>query len=328
MDGIEYDFFRHGQVFRSVGWGAYATGAQLDLMTEFMLELRAITEKAGKRKGRPILVLVRTSDSLGYSKAQGIDVEAWLRRGVMDIWSVSDYFQLDYLKLNAELAHRYGVKFNSALAESRTPSAFGRLKKADRRFAQAIMLPGRNTIESYAAEYSAAMAAGCDGISSFNLSCTGGINKRGLLDVDPRRTKDLDKVYFALVRGSGGYRPEDWVKDGGKFYVRPRIDPGTIFKIPSGKPYVFGMEFGDEDWERFEVVAKAAFAGGRQVITEFKANGKSIAPGAFTDGVQSFPLAPGDLKKGYNAFSVTVDPKFGPELTFHDFAVYLNGKTF
>ena len=67
------------------------------------------------------------------------------------------------------------------------------------------MLPGRNTIASYAAEYSAAMAAGCDGISSFNLSCTGGINKRGLLDVDPRRTKDLDKVYFALVRGSGAF---------------------------------------------------------------------------------------------------------------------------
>ena len=324
VDGIEYDFFRHGQVFKSVGWGAYATEAQLKLMTDFMLELRAITEAAGRKKGRPILVLVRTSDSLGYAKAQGLDVEAWLRRGVMDIWSVSDYFQLDYLKPNAALAHKYGVKFNSALAESRVPSRFKRLKKTDKRFVKAIMLPGRNTIESYAAEYAAAMAAGCDGISSFNLSCTGGINKRGLLDVDPRRTKDLDKVYFALVRGSGGYRPETWVKDGGKFYVRPRIDPATVFKIPAGKPFVFGIEFGDEDWNRFDAVAKAAFAGGRQVITEFKVNGKKIAPGAFAEGVQAFPLQPGDLKKGYNEFSVTVDPKFGQELTFHDFAVYLN----
>ena len=323
VDGIEYDFFRHGQVFKSVGWGAYATEAQLKLMTDFMLELRAITEAAGRKKGKPILVLVRTSDSLGYAKAQGLDVEAWLRRGVMDIWSVSDYFQLDYLKPNADLAHKYGVKFNSALAESRVPGAFKREKKNNKRLARAIMLPGRNTIESYAAEYSAAMAAGCDGISSFNLSCTGGINKRGLLDVDPRRTKDLDKVYFALVRGSGGYRPESWVKDGGKFYVRPRIDPATVFKIPAGKPYAFGIEFGDEDWKRFDTVAKAAFAGGQRVITEFRVNGKVIAPGAFTDGVQAFPLQPGDLRKGYNEFSVTVDPKFGKELTFHDFAVYL-----
>ncbi|MBQ4370097.1 MAG: hypothetical protein II784_03750 [Oscillospiraceae bacterium] len=168
------------------------------------------------------------------------------------------------------------------------------------------------------------MAAGCDGISSFNLSCTGGINKRGLLDVDPRQTKDLDKVYFALVRGSGGYRPESWVKDGGRFYVRPRIDPGTIFKIPTGKPYVFGIEFGDEDWERFDMVVKAALAGGQEVITELKVNGKTIAPGSFADGVHAFPIKPGDLKKGYNEFSVTVDPKFGQELTFHDFAVYLH----
>lgn len=326
VDGIEYDFFRHGQVFKSVGWGAYATEAQLNLMTDFMLELRAITEAAGRKKGTPILVLVRTADSLGYAKAQGLDVEAWLRRGVMDIWSVSDYFQLGYLKPNAELAHKYGVKFYSALAESRVPGAFKREKKNNKRLAKAIMLPGRNTIESYAAEYSAAMAAGCDGISSFNLSCTGGINKRGLIDVDPRRTKDLDKVYFALVRGSGGYRPERWVKDGGRFYVRPRIDPATIFKIPAGKPYVFGIEFGDEDWARFDAVAKAAFAGGEKVITELKVNDKAIAPGVFADGVQAFPLQSGDLKKGYNEFSVTVDPKFGKELIFHDFAVYLNKK--
>ena len=323
VDGIEYDFFRHGQIFKTVGWGAYATEAQLKLMTDFMLELRAITEAAGKRKGRPILVLVRTSDSLGYAKAQGIDVEAWLKGGVMDIWSVSDYFQLDYLKPNADLAHKYGVKFNSALAESRVPGTFKREKKNNKRFARAIMLPGRNTLESYAAEYAAAMAAGCDGISSFNLSCTGGINKRGLLDVDPRRTKDLDKVYFALVRGSGGYRPESWVKDGGKFYVRPRIDPGTLFKIPTGKPYVFGIEFGDEDWARFDMVAKAALAGGQKVVTELKVNGKVIAPGSFADGVHAFPLKPGDLRKGYNEFSVTADPKFGPGLAFHDFAVYL-----
>ena len=72
------------------------------------------------------------------------------------------------------------------------------------------------------------------------------------------------------------------------------------------------------------MIAKAALAGGQKVITELKVNGKTIAPGAFTDGVHAFPLQPGDLRKGYNEFSVTVDPKFGKELTFHDFAVYLN----
>ena len=72
------------------------------------------------------------------------------------------------------------------------------------------------------------------------------------------------------------------------------------------------------------VVAFTAVADdGQNVIRELKVNGKTIAPGAFKGGVHAFPLKPGDLKPGYNEFAVTVDPKFGPSLAFHDFAVYL-----
>jgi hypothetical protein len=59
VDGIEYDFNRHAQLFKSVAMGGEASQPELDLMTAFMGELRAITEEAGHRKGRPIIVDAR-----------------------------------------------------------------------------------------------------------------------------------------------------------------------------------------------------------------------------------------------------------------------------
>ena len=47
IDGIEYDFMRHMQLFRSVAWGGVASSRELATMTEFLRELRAITEEEG-----------------------------------------------------------------------------------------------------------------------------------------------------------------------------------------------------------------------------------------------------------------------------------------
>ena len=322
VDGIEYDFMRHGPILKSVGWGAYATEAQLKTMTGFMMELRAITEAAGRKRGKPILVLVRTSDSVGYAKGIGIDVEAWLKAGVMDIWSVSDYFQLDYLKPNAELAHRYGVKFHSALAESRVQNVVkGEQKKGN----PARMLPGRNTIASFAAEYAAAKAAGCDGVESFNLSTIWrSVNGSKLLRIDPRKTEGLDKTYFALVRGSGGYLPEGWLKDGASHYRRPRIDPGRPLKIPTDRPFAFGMEFGDESGaKKPKVSVKALFAGDRPTVKALTLNGKALELASCKDGVHAYRADVRDLKVGLNTFEVVPNPAVGDWAVFQDFAVYV-----
>lgn len=323
VDGIEYDFMRHGPIFKSVGWGAYATKAQLKLMTDFMVELRSITEAAGRKKGKPILVLVRTADSLGYAKGIGIDVEAWLKAGVMDIWSVSDYFQLDYLKPNADLAHRYGVKFYSALAESRVKGSLARLQKKG---VDVRMLPGRNTIASFAAEYAAAQAAGCDGIESFNLSTIWrDVNAPELLKIDPRDTKGLDKVYFALVRGSGGYSPETWLKDGGRFYRRPRIDPGwRPFELQTGKPFAFKMEIGDDPKAGGRATVKALFTSEKPVIEKLTLNGRGLSLASFENGIHTFELGSSGWVRGENEFKLTPSTAAESKVVFCDFAVYIN----
>lgn len=318
VDGIEYDFMRHGPILKTVGWGAYATEAQLKMMTDFMKELRSITEAAGRRRGRPILVMVRTMDSPAYAKALGIDIEAWLAAGVMDIWSASDYFQQEFWKPNADLAHRHGVLFYAALAESRVPG--GSRKRAGK---TVRILPGRNTPACYAAEYSAATAAGCDGIESFNLSVLTKKERDGLLRVDPRKTAHLDKVYFALTRGSGGYKPESWLRDGGKFYRRPRIDPGAPLRVPTDRPYVFGMEIGDDPAAGGRAVAKAIVGGDAAAIRTLRINGRVVPRADFRNGVHAYPLSAGDWKRGYNEISVEFESSEKKRLTFHDFAIYI-----
>lgn len=318
VDGIEYDFMRHGPIFKSVGWGAYATEVQLKLMTDFMVELRAIAEAAGRKKGKPILVLVRTADSLDYAKGIGIDVEAWLKAGVMDIWSVSDYFQLDYLKPNADLAHRYGVKFYSALAESRIPSVVKRNAENGMR-----CLPGRNTLSSFAAEYATAMAMGCDGVESFNLSVIwNSVNAPKLLQVDPRDASAIEKAYFAFVRGSGGYRPEQWLKDGDRFYRRPRIDPTNPVVIAKGESYKFALEIGDGPEDGGTGVVKVLFVGNQPVLKTLGLNGEGIKLSYFQDGVHTFKFCSRVWKKGVNEFTVT--PIGGASVQLADFAIYVS----
>lgn len=316
VDGIEYDFMRHGAILKSVGWGAEATDAQCAMMTGFMRELREITESAGREKGRPLLVLVRTADSVGYARATGIDVEAWMKARVLDIWSVSDYFQLDYLKPNAELAHRYGVKFVSALAESRIERYLKSQNTPPR------LLPGRNSIASFAAEYAAAQAAGCDGVESFNLSCIlWALDAAKLLQVDPRRTEGMDKTYFALVRGTGGYRPGSWLRDGDRFYRRPRIDPGRRFAIPTGEAYVFGMELGDDPSGGGRATVRALFESAGSAIRTLAVNGREIAPASVRDGLHVYELPADCWHRGYNEFSVTPDPRVGKRAVFNDFSL-------
>lgn len=318
VDGIEFDFMRHCQLFKSVGWGAYATGAQLKLMTDFMKELRGIVEAAGRRRGRPLLVAVRTPDSVGYCRAVGIDIEAWLGAGVADIWSVSDYFQLEYWDENVKLAHKYGVKIYAALAESRVSAA---VKKQSGKGAR--MLPGRNTVESFVAEYAAAMASGCDGIELFNQSCIPTLDARRLNAIDPRRTEGLNKIYFALVRGSDGYEPRHWLKDGMKFYRRPFVDPGKLVMIPSGIPHSVDIVVGDDPARGGAATLKLLFGGKDPVVEEVVVNGHRAVLTSCRDGEHSFVLPSGSWKQGHNDFTF-IPHAAEKDVLFNDMALYIS----
>ena len=110
LDGIEFDFFRHPQLFRTVAKGGHATAEELEMMTQLMKDFRAMSEEIGRKRGRPFVLCARVPDSFDYCRAIGIDLDAWLRAGVFDFLVVGGYFQLEpWRKTDASRSKRQGV---------------------------------------------------------------------------------------------------------------------------------------------------------------------------------------------------------------------------
>ncbi len=295
LDGIEYDFMRHMQLLKSVAWDGEASEEELDMMTGFLRELRGITEEIGHKRGRPILVAVRVPDSIGYCRAVGIDIERWLQEKLFDIEIASGYFQLNKWRTTATLAHKYGAKFYASLDESR--------------ISQKNAISGRGTPAFYYARIAAAMADGCDGVYHFNLEYDS-LNLIGR--IDPNQTEGFNKLYFATERGSGGYRSWHFLKNGDRFNVLPKLDPGEPKKLEQDKPYVFSITVGDDLTSDFaKELHPTAFV---QILTNiedsqrlvFACNGQVIRPRTFFEGSYAYDIPISLLVKGENEFWLTL----------------------
>lgn len=315
VDGIEYDFMRHAQLFKSVAWGNAASVEECALMTQLMRDLRAITEEAGRKRGRPILVVVRTPDSVPYSKAIGMDLEAWFSAKVADIWVGGGYFQLEPWSRAVAFAKRHGVKFYASIDETRIVNTAKRRKLP--------IIPGRGSKAFYDARFAAAMAAGCDGVYLFNLEFK---NLNTYMKTDVRDTDGLNKLYFATERGTGGYRDRHYLKGGEKYRNMPQIDPGEPPKCKAGETRAFEMTLGED-------FAKAAAKGLKPTVrvlvqTGLKenapltvsVNGTKLSGAAFKNGLFTYTLSSDLIKKGANAFSVTLPSA----TTLNDFLVKID----
>lgn len=80
MDGLELDFNRVQILFRP---GEAEAGRPL--LTEFVTRVRAILDKVGGRRGRPMALLVRIPPSVRNCAWAGLDVLTWMRRGLVDV---------------------------------------------------------------------------------------------------------------------------------------------------------------------------------------------------------------------------------------------------
>ena len=326
VDGVEFDFFRHLHLFKSVAWGAEATPAQLDLLTRFMHELRDLSDEFGRKRGRPILTYIRVPDSVGYCRGIGIDLERWMAENVVDAVIGGGYFQCNPWRETAALVHRYGLKFYVSLDESRI-GWFAPYRKMG-------VIEGRKGLPFFAARMAAAMAEGADGVCFFN--CQGSAFHQ-YASVDPRRTEGISKRYFAVERGSGGAQPQQYLTDGRRFLNGPDLDPAYPHAMQPGEKYAFELVIGD-DLE--SPVAKARPPRPEaQVLVNYLAkealtldvNGRHFTEAAFssdgmTNGLYRFALPLDSLRRGVNAFAVTmppVPPKSGKP-AFIDFMLKLD----
>ena len=122
VDGIELDFFRHPCFFKSVAWGDRAGPDERAAMTSLMQRIREMTETVGMQRGKPILVAIRVPDSVPFCRAIGLDLEAWLRQGLVDLMVTTGYFRLNPWQYSVALGHKYGAKVYACLSEVRPSS--------------------------------------------------------------------------------------------------------------------------------------------------------------------------------------------------------------
>jgi hypothetical protein len=169
LDGVELDFMRGPKYFRD-GEVDAAT------MTAFVTEVRAIVDESAKSHGRPIRLVARVPDRIAGALAFGLDVEAWLKKGLLDAVIPGEGNHFDNTKLEewVELAHRY-----------HTP-VYGPFKD--------LTPPRRGTPESYRAAAATLWEKGADGLYFFNYYNR---DKMPLIDelADRAKLASLSKEY-------------------------------------------------------------------------------------------------------------------------------------
>ncbi len=310
MDGFEIDFFRHAQIFKSVADGGTASAEELRLMTELMEFVRQQADSAARRRGRPVLISIRTPDSPGYCRAIGLDLETWFSQKLVDIWTTTGYFQHEQWSTSAAFAHRYGIRCYASMDESRIPG-FARAKKLP-------IIEGRGSAANFRGRFAAALAAGCDGLNLFNLEYH---KLTEMTRADPRQLAGTDKLYFAVERGSGGYRPSSWLVDGDRFDRMPKVDPGYPVKLTAGETFPIEMMLGD-DFAAAKALGKEpkvvvlALVGDPAAVSVTLA-GKQLQSAGVEKGALAFAVDPAAIKCGLNQLAVvTAKPN-----VLHDFAV-------
>jgi hypothetical protein len=156
VDGIELDFFRHPVYFKPQMTGAPVTQEHCEMMTDLLRRVRAMTVEVAVKRGRPMLIAVRIPDSPGFARGIGLDVEQWLREGLVDIITGSCYFHFEPWENFVALGKKYGVPAYACLSGSRIVSS-SEPEKSD-----------KETTPLWHGEAALAWRAGVDGIYVFN----------------------------------------------------------------------------------------------------------------------------------------------------------------
>jgi len=182
----------------------------------------------GLRRGRPILVAARTPDSVGYCEGIGLDLERWMRQGLIDIWVPGGYFQLTHWEESVRWGHRYGIMVYPSLSESWMGGDAG---------ARAA----RDGLESYRARAMNVWNSGADGVYMFNY-----FNPNSPLwrEVgDPEGLQKLNKVYYVTVTGFG--LVNDYLPGAERFYKLPTLSPERPETLKAGETLEVPLAVGE-----------------------------------------------------------------------------------
>lgn len=125
IDGIELDFWRFTCYFPESMRHEPVTAAHRDLMTDLVRRIRQAVDEEADRRGRPVLLAGRCVGDQEISRNAGLDVEAWLEEGLVDLLSLAYGAEhIPPIGPLAALAHRHDTPIYPILAPHRkTPAA-------------------------------------------------------------------------------------------------------------------------------------------------------------------------------------------------------------
>ena len=127
IDGIELDFMTMSLFFRPNLDGEAAAPDHRDILTSFVRDVRDMTVREGKRRGRPIMVAMRVPSTLEACLYYGIDIEEWLKGDLADLLMLNRGYDPFTMRKKAmtELGHKYHIPVYWALSESGFSGRYG-----------------------------------------------------------------------------------------------------------------------------------------------------------------------------------------------------------
>lgn len=103
LDGVELDMTRNCRFFPAEGRDECAP-----VMTQFVGQIRAMLDAAGKNRGRKIELAVTLPGSLYHARQEGLDVATWARLGYLDLLCMSSPFLADMDRDIADTIRKVG----------------------------------------------------------------------------------------------------------------------------------------------------------------------------------------------------------------------------
>ncbi len=287
IDGLFIDMNRWPTIFKSVAWGAEASAEEVEMFSDFLRQVRAGTEAAGRRRGRPILLGIRCPDSAGYCKAIGFDWEGLMAEGVFDLVAPSCDMRLQPWSKSVDLCHKYGVKCYPSID---MPT-----------FMRNPHLHARKQQPCYLARVAAAYQQGADGIYYFNMFDEWGVKFCMAPNADWLRLKDKRYYISPIALDTAAA----YLRTGTTYNTMPELYLGCHSTLKAGRVLPFRLECGDDfaalRAEGVKPQLKATLvADGKPGAVHFSTNGvawKHLS----SDGELHFYEAPPEaLKPGVN----------------------------
>lgn len=222
VDGIELDFCRHPVFFKPQMTGRKVYGKYIAMMTDLLRQIRRVLDAVAVRRSRPFLLAIRVPDSIGYCKAIGLDLVAWLQEGWVDLISSCDYFKLEPWETLVELGHSYNVPVYACLEA--------------RRILHGQKKDPVTSLKIWRGEAYNAWQGGVDGIYTFNQFVPQAPVFREL--GDPQLLETLDRIDQTTYIANTGARPNRWVKNGESWAKPARISvKGNVSGDENGEIY-------------------------------------------------------------------------------------------